>query len=112
MYSGADRDAIYWRACETGGVLVRLIIGFGSVLALAACGGEDEELRSEMLDEPSVVFDVVPPDVNTGWPEVPTDTEDTEDTNDTVDTLDTDTIDTDIPTDTDGPVDTDAPPTP
>ncbi len=98
--------------------MVRLIIGFGSVLALAACGGEDEELRSKTLDDPSVVFDVVPPDVNTGWPEIPTDNEDTNDTidtndtNDTVDTNDTDTVDTDVPGDTDLPVDTDAPTTP
>jgi len=57
-----------------------MMVGFGTLLSLTACAGEDEELRSQGLDEPSIVFDVVPPDVDTDWPDVGEEPEEPTDT--------------------------------
>ena len=69
--------------------MVRVLVGVTLGMVLAGCTAGPEIPGSGPTD-PTADFDIIPPDVDTGWPDTEVDTGDTSDTTDTGDTGDTD----------------------
>jgi len=80
--------------------MVRVMLGFGLVMALAGCKGS-ETIPSSSSTDPTAEFNILTPDVDTGWPATSHDTGTTDTATDTgtdtaTDTGTTDTADTGI----------------